>query len=49
MMIWTRWVIGVSLGVALAQTYGLFWFFVGPVSAFVLALMDLGYSEVRRA
>jgi len=47
-MIWMRWVIGVSAGVVLAQTYGLLWFFVGPAWAALLTLMDLGRSEVRR-
>jgi hypothetical protein len=48
-MIWARWVIGVSAGVVLAQTYGLLWFFVGPAWAALLTLMDLGRSGVRRA
>jgi hypothetical protein len=47
-MIWTRWAIGVSAGVVLAQTYGLLWFFVGPAWAALLALMDSRSSEVRR-
>jgi hypothetical protein len=47
-MIWTRWVIGVSAGLVLAQAYGLLWFFVGPAWAALLTLMDLGRSEVRR-
>ena len=47
-MIW-RWIIGASAGVVLALTYGLPWFFVGPVWAALLTLMDLGRWEARRA
>jgi len=48
-MTWMRWAIGALAGVVLALTYGLPWFFVGPVWAIILTLMDLKRSEVRRA
>jgi len=46
--VWWRWSLGVGAGVALAFTYGPFWFFVGPAWAALLTLMDLGLSEVPR-